>query len=327
MHSNLHHYFRLSAFAHRVSLYFILVTMLTTAASTSVLAQKPPSQQQPTSQITARTSSQPVSTAPKAAKTAAPTQPSFRWPGEEFYYSVRINGAEAMRAGVRVGQVRVQNSRFYVPISGTAQSTGFFHSIYPLDDRADTFFDPQTFLPLRSEKTFHEKGQTRSYFVDYYQSSYLARVEKMRKNRTIQTRHAIPSTTHDMLTWLYELRTAPPYEIGQKFSFFVYDGWSLSRIDFTVRAKEDVYTPMGWFKGWKLDFRREVLHVTTGRPVPPSKDPAPPILKVRESGRHSGNFWVSRDENRLPIKLKINTILGAGEAVLIKYQPAVRPAQ
>lgn len=296
--------------------FLILLVMAMTAWSTTAFAQK----------TTASTADIPASAqknAPEIKKPSAPA-PLFKWPGEEFYYSVRINGAEAMRAGVRVGQVRAQNNRVYVPISGTAQSTGFFHSIYPLDDRADTFFDPRTFLPLRSEKTFHEKGQTRSYFVDYYQSSYLARVEKMRQNRTLQTRAAIPGTTHDMLTWLYELRTAQPFEIGQKFSFFVYDGWLLSRIDFTVRAKEDVYTPMGWFKGWKLDFRREVLTATAGRPVPPSKEPVEPSLSVRQSGKHSGSFWVSRDENRLPIKLKINTILGAGEAVLIKYKPATR---
>ncbi len=323
MHLHFHLRFRLSAFTGRVSLY-IMLFMLTTAWSTTVYAQKSTADNQPT----ARKPAIPVTAkknAPEIQKTP-PSQPLFRWPGEEFYYSVRINGAEAMRAGVRVGQIRTQNDRIYVPISGNAQSTGFFHSIYPLDDRADTFFDPVTLMPWRSEKTFHEKGQTRTYFVDYHQSSYLARVEKTRQNRTLQTRAAIPGTTHDMLTWLYELRTAPPFEIGQKFSFFVYDGWLLSRVDFTVRAKEDVYTPMGWFKGWKLDFRREVLTVTTGTPVPPSKEPVEPSLSVRESGKHSGNFWVTRDENRLPIKLKINTILGAGEAVLIKYKPATRTA-
>lgn len=270
----------------------------------------------PTS-VQARQSSQAQQDVQPTSQTAA-----FRWPGEEFYYTVRINGAEAMRASVRVGQVRNQNNRPYVPISGNAQSTGFFHAIYPLNDRANTFFNPQTFLPLRSEKTFHEKGQTRSYFVDYFQDSYLARIEKTRNNSTLQTRANIPGNTHDMLTWIYELRTAPPFEIGQKFSYFVYDGWSLSRIDFTVRAKEDVYTPMGWFKGWKLDFRREIVHAAKGRPEPPAKGPAPPTISVRESGRHSGSFWVSRDENRLPIKLRINTLLGAGEALLIKYQPA-----
>ncbi len=324
MHRHFPLRFRLSALARRVALYMMLF-MLTTAWSTTVYAQKPTANNQPAA-TTPAIPPPANKNAPEIEKESPPA-PIFRWPGEEFYYSVRINGAEAMRAGVRVGNVRSQNGRIYVPISGTAQSTGFFHSIYPLDDRADTFFDPQTFLPLRSEKTFHEKGQTRSYNVDYYQTSYLARVEKMRQNRTLQTRAAIPDTTHDMLTWLYELRTAPPFEIGQKFSFFVYDGWLLSRIDFTVRAKEDVYTPMGWFKGWKFDFRREVMTATAGKRAGRSKEPVEPSLSVRQSGKHSGSFWVSRDENRLPIKLKINTILGAGEAVLIKYKPAVRPVQ
>ncbi|MBA2663240.1 MAG: DUF3108 domain-containing protein [Bradymonadaceae bacterium] len=264
-----------------------------------------------------------ASEAPSSPDTTAARQPvSFRWPGEEFYYSVRINGAEAMRAGIRVGQVRYHNERPYVPISGTAQSTGFFHSIYPLDDRANTFFDPSTYRPWRSEKFFDEKGQQRTYNVDYLHDKFVARIERIRDDGSMRFSAPIPDTTHDMLTWMYEMRDHEKLEIGQKLSVYLYDGWLLSRLDLIVVAREDVYTPMGWFKAWKIDFSREVLRSRAGQRKRGDKAPVEPILELRQAAKHTGSLWLSRDENHLPIKVSINTLLGIGEAVLIKYKPA-----
>lgn len=245
---------------------------------------------------------------------------AFRWQGEEFYYSIRLNGAEAMRASVRAGNLRKANNRAYVPISGLAQSVGFFNNIYPLQDRAHSFVDPQSFRPLRSEKRFEERGETRTYKVDYVHSTYRAKVEKSKENRTFKFHYSIPGTTHDMISWMYDLRAREDFGVGDEFSFYIYDGWKLSHVELKVVAKEDVYTPMGWFKGWKLDFQRKVLRSSHRR----GKDgqPQKPLLRVKTPDKHSGHLWLSRDENRLPIKVSIDTKLGTSEALLVKYKPA-----
>ena len=246
---------------------------------------------------------------------------TFPWVGEELYYSIRINGAEAMRAGIRSGEIRHrENGPSYVPINAMAQSRGFFNAIYPLDDRANTFLSPTTFQPLRSEKVFDEAGKLRSYLVDYRQSSFEARVERERENRSTRFSAPIPGATHDMLTWFYALRSLRGLAIGDQFSFYIYDGWLVSRLDLEVVGAEDLLTPMGWFKTWRISFSREIMNVRSGG-VDENGLLRPPNVTVRERARHSGLLWFSRDENLLPVRATISTMLGSGEALLIRYQP------
>jgi hypothetical protein len=244
---------------------------------------------------------------------------TFRWPGEEFYYSVRLNGAEAMRASLRAGDLRRSNNRPYVPISAVAQSVGFFQGIYPIDDRANTFVDPESFRPLRSEKLFQERGKTRGYKVDYIHSTYRAKVEKQKEKRTFRFNYSIPGTTHDMISWMYDLRSRESLKVGDTFTYYIYDGWKLSRVSMEVLAKEDVYTPMGWFKSWKISFGREVLK--SHKKKDDDGKPITPLLRVKTPDKHSGYLYLSRDENRLPIKVSLGTKFGTSEALLIRYKP------
>src|SRR5690554_2455756 len=245
----------------------------------------------------------------------------FRWIEEELFYSVRVNDAEAMRAGLRTGAMRRHNGRPYVPLSGTAQSRGFFHAVYPLHDRANTYLDPTSMRPWRTEKHFEERGQNRVYNVDYNHQGFEARVERLREERQLRFRAAIPDSTHDMLTWIYELRASGDLKVGDAFEFYIYDGWLLSRLDVAVVAREDILTPLGWFHTYRLDFARHIMDAARTVIDAGRGEFAPPAISMRESSRHSGSLWLSRDANAIPVRVTINTPLGAGEAVLIHYKP------
>jgi hypothetical protein len=258
----------------------------------------------------------------------------FAWQGEELYFSIRLNGAEAMRAALRVGKMRTVGGHRLVPVAGMARSMGFFEKVYPVDDHLKTFLDPQTSRPLHSTKVFDERNKYRKYQVDYVHSTYRARVQKYYHNRESDKRRrrryikAIPGTTHDMVSWMYELRSEGNLRVGKTFSFYVYDGWKLSRIDAVVRGKEDVYTPMGWFKGWKIAFEREVLrskarHVTLGEGDKKRRIPREPLLRVRTPSKRTGELWLSRDENLVPFKVRLVSKMGVGEAFLMKYTPSL----
>lgn len=244
----------------------------------------------------------------------------FPWAGEQFFYSLRVNGAEALRATLKVGDLRNARKRVYVPIGMSVHSRGFFDNIYSVDDRADTYLNPRTMQPYRSEKYFQEAGKTRTYIVDYAFDGYRADVEKRKPDKRHRFKKAIPATTHDMVTWLYDFRKED-YEIGEHYRYFVYDGWKLSHVYITVIGKEDLYTPAGWFKAWKFRFVRKVLDSKHNKP---GGEAAAPILRVKSPSEHSGHFWLSRDENHLPLRVTIPTSFGFGEAVLMKYN---RPDQ
>jgi hypothetical protein len=251
---------------------------------------------------------------PAVVAPVAEVAPTFRWAGEELYYSVRLNGVEAVRAGVRAGDVRYKDGHPYVAISGTAQSTGIFDSIYPVNDRAHTYLHPTTLRPVRSEKFFDEAGNVRSYHVDFVHSTYQAKVRKEKKEAySRKFTKAIPGTTNDMITWFYELRNKRDLRVGESLSYYVYDGWRLYKLEAHVVKTEDVYTPVGWFKTYKVDFSRTSLRTQ-------SKKGTSPILTVAQPATPSGSLWVSRDENLIPVKVAVVTEWGVGEAVLIKYK-------
>lgn len=240
---------------------------------------------------------------------------SFPWEDEQFFYSLRVNGAEAMRATLKVGDQRMNGRRDYIPIGLSVRSLGFFDNVYSVDDRADTYMDPATLRPYRSEKYFREAGKSRTYIVDYVHNVFRAKVEKRKPNRKQRFKRAIPSSTHDMMTWLYDLRKRD-LQKGDRFRYFVFDGWKLSHVYMRVVGKEDLYTPAGWFKAWKFKFVRKVLHSRYNRQ---GGRPTAPILRVKSPSEHHGFFWLSRDENHLPLRVTIPTSFGFGEAVLIKY--------
>lgn len=250
-----------------------------------------------------------------ARGTHVESEEAFRWSNEQFYYSLRVNGAEAMRATIKVGDLRKIDRGRYIPIGLSVRSRGFFDNVYSVDDRADTFMNPRTMQPYRSEKYFREAGKSRTYIVDYSHQGYRAQVEKKKPDKTHHFKKAIPSTTHDMVTWLYDLRQRD-YSLGDTYRYYVYDGWKLSHVHMTVVGKEDLYTPAGWFKAWKFRFVRKVLKSKHNRQ---GGQAAAPILRMKSPREHTGHFWLSRDENHLPLRVTIPTSFGFGEAVLMKY--------
>jgi hypothetical protein len=256
-------------------------------------------------------------TVPRAlgASERNPRSVDFKWEGEEFFYSLRVSDAEAMRASIKTGELRRSDGRPYVPIALRVQSLGFFHEIYSVDDHADTFMDPSTFRPYRSEKYFKEAGEKRAYLVDYLHGNYHARVEKREPNKVHKFKEAIPGSTHDMITWLYELRSRE-IVLGDRFEFYVYDGWKISHVHMEVVSKEDLYTPAGWFKSWKIRFVRKIVDAKTRKENGEKRSPK---MRVKTAREHDGYFWLSRDENHLPLRITIGTEFGYGEAVLIKY--------
>lgn len=250
---------------------------------------------------------------------AAPSPAAFEWENEQFYYSLRVNGAEALRATLKAGDVRRAKRGSYVPVALNVRSLGFFHNIYPVNDRADTFLNPRTFRPYRSEKVFQENGKKRTYEVDFNHAGYRAAVQKTKPSYVRKFKKPIPGDTHDMITWMYELRTRE-IGVGKSFQFYVYDGWYISDIRLKVVGKEDLYTPAGWFKTWKFEFVRKIVQPNGHKGDGDKKDgPVAPVMKVTTPSKHAGHFWLSRDENHLPLRVTINTGWGYGEAVLIKY--------
>ena len=241
----------------------------------------------------------------------------FRWAGEEIFYSAEISGTEAARASIRAGKVqKTRSGASYIPISAKAITHGFFAKSYPVNDNGDTFIHPKTGMPIKADKFLKEDGGSRAYKVRYEPAKKLAKVVKTigKKERVFE--RAVPEETYDAFSWLYALRNKP-LKVNDKYVFYVYDGWKLSRLHIKVVGQEKVWTPLGYYPSIKLDIDREILN---SRWEGKGKDRTVK-LKTRIKPKYFATLYLSADEIKIPVRVFITSKMGDADFKLIKYTP------
>jgi len=239
----------------------------------------------------------------------------FAWQGEELYYSVEVNGAEAARASLRAGEVKNAKGVSYVPISAKAITHGFFAKSYPVDDNADTYVDPRSLRPIKADKIIREDGKERIYKVRYQPGQFTAEVTRVADKKEYHYKRAVPGEIHDGLSWLYELRTKPLKD-GDVYDFYVYDGWKLSRLHIKVVGREKAWTQLKTFDAVKLDIEREVL---TSRWNGTAKKRLAPALQVQQASYYFATIHLTDDEARMPVRVFVTSKMGDSDFKLIKY--------
>lgn len=245
----------------------------------------------------------------------------FPWEGEELYYSVEVSGTDAARASLQVGKRKKKKGVTYVPIAARAISHGFFAKSYPLDNTADTFIDLTTGQPIKSDKVIKENGSFRRYNVRFDPDGYAAKVDKELRNKGEKKTkkrnflRAVPGTIHDGLSWIYALR-GEKLEKGKKYTYYIYDGWKLSRLVVTVKGKETVWTPLQEYKTIKVDVERTILN---SRWKGKKGKRSAPKLSNREKPYYFSSIYFSDDELRIPVKVFVTSQKADSELKLVKY--------
>ena len=233
--------------------------------------------------------------------------------GDEFYYSIRILGAEAGRAAFTIGgPVEIDGLGAVVPLQGMAVSVGFFAAVYPFENTAITYVNPDTGLPFFSSKTIDESDALRRYEVTYNQDDFSATVVRTRDDRQSEFVRLGPSDLHDALSWLIDLRTRD-FSTGSRYIYHVYDGWKLSRLTLEVVAQRRLYTEVGAYDAAEFRIWREIMTAT--RPLPWADDTSdlPPVYMVTDGPTDVGLGWISNDEQRLPLVISISAPIGSLE--------------
>jgi hypothetical protein len=245
----------------------------------------------------------------------------FRWEGEELYYSVEISGTDAARASVRIGQRKTARGVTFVPVASDAVSHGFFAKSYPVNNRADTFVDVRTFQPIKADKVIRENGSERTYRVRYKPGDFTARVEKEMKEKGKKGKRnyerAVPASIHDGLSWMFDLR-ARPLKDGDVYTYYIYDGWKLSRLKAKVVGREKAWTPLKEYNAIKIDVEREILRSRWSKKT--KKGRGAPKMSRREKPYYFSTIHLSDDENHVPVKIFVTSSKADSELKLVEYK-------
>jgi len=183
-----------------------------------------------------------------------------------------------------------------------AKTVGLANSLFGLRDVYESYFDPETNLPLKAIRNLKE-GRYRFYNdVDFYHdidSAYSKRSKKFKK---------IPHGVMDLVAAFYYSRRVTFNDIGAVGDTVRFQTWFDDRIfelKVVYRGFENVKTEVGKIRCMKFN----------------------PIVEkgVVQDVDKGVSFWVSVDKNYIPIRAEMQMMIGAFRCDLVSYKNLMHP--
>jgi hypothetical protein len=258
-----------------------------------------------------------------ASASPAPGRGIARFQGEELFYSLEFLGSSLARGALIVGHLEQREQGALIPVQGLALTEGLAALVYPMRDTGQTWVDPVTGMARTTFKELAERGEYRSYLVDFDLLRYVAGVTRVRQGVTHNYHRLIPSSTHDAFSWIYSVREQD-LTPGATSVYFVYDGWRLSRVTATVaEGADEILVGDDFIVCRRINLARDVMETT--RPLPMIQESAqlPPVLTIMETGagEQVGDLWVSLDDRRLPVQIVFSNALVTVTGRLERFRP------
>ena len=181
-----------------------------------------------------------------------------------------------------------------------AKTTGLADKLFRVRDTYESYFVPQTGLPVKAIRDISEGKYTR----------YNEVIFNHEENKVISQasgEHDVPPEILDMVSVLYNLRRIDftKYKAGDSFDFQTYFSDELFPFEVKYKGTETISTKMG-----KYDCHKFVPIVEPGR-----------IFKEEDDM----SIWISNDENKVPIRVRFEMIVGSFNCDLIEYKKLKYP--
>ncbi|GAA4235210.1 DUF3108 domain-containing protein [Postechiella marina] len=226
--------------------------------------------------------------------------------GEWFKFKMSYsNWLKAGNATLQVKEESLNNKEVY-HVVGKGWTTGMIKWFFKVKDRYETYFDKQTIVPYRFVRNIDEGGHTKDIVIDFDQQKQKAYVNniKHKKKMVIDTKPNI----QDMVSTFYYLRNNLKTEIlkvGDEVKIDMFFDEENYGFKLQYLGEEVLNTDFG--KVESLKFRPYVM---AGR-----------VFKEEESL----TLWVSKDKNKLPLRIKADLAVGSLRADLESFKGLKHP--
>ncbi|TGV02324.1 DUF3108 domain-containing protein [Flavivirga rizhaonensis] len=226
--------------------------------------------------------------------------------GEWFKFRMSYSGfLKAGNATLAVKDSKLNNKDVY-HVVGNGWTTGMIKWFFKVTDRYESYFDKKTIMPYKFIRKIDEGGHTKDLEIDFDQVNHKAYVnnKKYNKKTVIDTRPNI----QDMVSTFYYLRNnldtnglKPGGEVRVDMFFDEENyGFKLQYL-----GEETIDTDFGEIES--LKFRPYVM---AGR-----------VFKEEESL----TLWVSKDKNKVPLRIKADLAVGSLRADLEAFKGLKHP--
>ncbi|OJW66919.1 MAG: hypothetical protein BGO68_01695 [Candidatus Amoebophilus sp. 36-38] len=241
-------------------------------------------------------------------------------PGEYFTYKVHYGFVSGGLVVMTIDpEIHLVNERPCYKIDVTGESTGLLYLFLKMKNHFGSYLDTETLIPQYFYRNIHEGTYRKNEKVNFDHKKKVVIVEQLDDTGSqviSKDEFSISDNVQDIVSIWYVLRN----------------------LDFSkVRAGDILCTPVFFddvlYENFKTKFlRREVIKTKLGPVKTLVLAPLVPFNSTGKSifaGENSVELFLSDDENKIPIKIKIKLLIGAVEIDLIsckglKYALAIK---
>ena len=220
--------------------------------------------------------------------------------GERFIFRINYGFLSAGYATLEVKEV-TQNNKNVFHVIGKGYTTGMSRFFFKVNDTYESYIDKETGNPYQYIRKIDEGGYTKNQegFFNQTDNKILVKDYKHNTEKTF----TIPKNTQDILSSFYYLRNYPNIDKlkpGESVAIDMFFDEKTTKFRLKFMGREDIKTKFGVVSA--MIFRPLVQ---TGR-----------FFKEEESL----TIWISDDDNKFPIRIKANLLVGSIKADLDSYK-------
>ena len=225
--------------------------------------------------------------------------------GEWFKFRIHYGFVNAGYATLEVKDASINNKKVFHVI-GKGYTTGMSRFFFRVDDLYESYIDKDTRNPYQFVRKIDEGGYTKDQEGFFNQTTNQIQVKDY-KHKTEKT-VVISKNTQDIMSSFYYLRNHPNIDkmkIGESVAIDMFFDDETTKFKLKFIGREDITTKFG------------VVSTMVFRPLVQSGR----VFKEEESL----TVWISDDDNKLPVRIKANLVVGSIKADLDGFKGLKNP--
>ncbi|TAJ15161.1 DUF3108 domain-containing protein [Marinilabiliaceae bacterium JC017] len=221
-------------------------------------------------------------------------------PGEELKFTVNFGFITGGVGYLIVKDTLLGNQNVH-HIIAKGQTIGIADVLYKIRDQYESFVHPSSNYPVKAIRSIREGGYRYYNEVLYYRDSTMVMSQKSGS-------HVVPEDILDILSAFYYARNHnfnDDMQVGDVIEFITYFSDELFPLRIRFRGTEVIKTNFGNIECYKFSPVTEV-----GRAFKTEDDM---------------HIWISRDKNRIPVRIKFNLVVGSFTCNLSEFKGLKHP--
>ena len=171
--------------------------------------------------------------------------------GEYLKWRVSYGFINAGFATLSLNKSEINNKKYYYAV-GKGWSTGIVRAFFKIEDRYESYFDPETMRPFRFIREINEGGHWKHREMEFNPDSKKVTVKDFKTNRT--TDHRITKEVHDMISSFYSIRETQfkKLSVGDEVRKDLFFDFEIFPFKIRVLGKQTMKTKFGYIDCIKI---------------------------------------------------------------------------